>query len=259
MPFLALPAGRLYYEVAGSGPALVFAHGLGGNHLSWWQQVPYFSERYTCVTFAHRGFAPSTGEPDKDRFAEDLADLVDHLRLEDVALVAQSLGGLTCLQYTLRHPERVRALVMSGTTGWIDFGEDLEQVRRETMPLATEFMKKGIHLAAGERMAEEQPALYYLYGGLDRLSVDLDKQAVLASLPSVRPSVGEVAELEVPIFWIFGTEDIIVAPGIPGDRAAALVKKHFPQTRLQMVPESGHSPYFERAALFNQLVDSFLR
>ena len=41
--FLERPDCRIYYEVAGSGPFLVFAHGLGGNHLSWWQQVPYFS------------------------------------------------------------------------------------------------------------------------------------------------------------------------------------------------------------------------
>ena len=59
MPYLDRPDCRLYYETEGQGPALVFAHGLGGNHLSWWQQVPHFRDRYTCVTFAHRGFSPS--------------------------------------------------------------------------------------------------------------------------------------------------------------------------------------------------------
>ena len=47
-------------EVMGAGPALVFAHGLGGNQLSWWQQVAYFAPRFTYITFAHRGFAPSS-------------------------------------------------------------------------------------------------------------------------------------------------------------------------------------------------------
>src|SRR5216683_3991397 len=42
---------EIYYERTGAGPAIVFAHGLGGNHLSWWQQVPYFSQRYTCSHF----------------------------------------------------------------------------------------------------------------------------------------------------------------------------------------------------------------
>jgi pimeloyl-ACP methyl ester carboxylesterase len=65
--FLKRPGAEIYYETTGSGPAIVFAHGLGGNHLSWWQQVPYFARRNTCVTFAHRGFAPSrleAGAPD---------------------------------------------------------------------------------------------------------------------------------------------------------------------------------------------------
>ena len=42
---LKRPFGNLYYEVSGSGPALLFAHGLGGNHLSWWQQVAHFAPR----------------------------------------------------------------------------------------------------------------------------------------------------------------------------------------------------------------------
>ncbi len=53
----------LFYEMTGSGPPLVFAHGLGGNHLSWWQQVAHFARTHTCVTFAHRGFAPGRQLP----------------------------------------------------------------------------------------------------------------------------------------------------------------------------------------------------
>ena len=60
---LERPGCRLYYEVAGSGPALVFAHGLGGNHLSWWQQVAHFASRRTCAVFSHRGFPPSSPVP----------------------------------------------------------------------------------------------------------------------------------------------------------------------------------------------------
>ena len=51
---------EIYYERVGAGPALVFAHGLGGNHLSWWQQVAHFAPSHTCVVFSHRGFPPSS-------------------------------------------------------------------------------------------------------------------------------------------------------------------------------------------------------
>ena len=82
MPYLDVDGARLYYEVSGEGPALVFAHGLGGNHMSWWQQVPAFNDRYRCVVFAHRGFAPSSedpGGPGAHAFADDLDALLDHL------------------------------------------------------------------------------------------------------------------------------------------------------------------------------------
>ena len=69
--FLQRPGCKIYYEVAGSGPAIIFAHGLGSNHITWWQQVPYFADRYTCVAFSHRGFPPSSeiGIPDPKEFA----------------------------------------------------------------------------------------------------------------------------------------------------------------------------------------------
>src|SRR5439155_19655473 len=87
---------EIYYEVIGDGPPIVFAHGLGGNHLSWWQQLAHFARTHTCVAFAHRGFPPSSTVPGNrapDAYADDLAALIDELRLQDVALVGQSMGG----------------------------------------------------------------------------------------------------------------------------------------------------------------------
>src|SRR5262252_5346232 len=131
--FVQNAGAEIYYERTGSGPAIVFAHGLGGNHLSWWQQVPYFSSRYTCVTFAHRGFSPShitSGSVDPAFFEGDLLALVDHLKLEEVRLVAQSMGGWTCLNFTLSHPRRVVALVMASTGGAVD-PNSLDAVNRK--------------------------------------------------------------------------------------------------------------------------------
>lgn len=103
--YLKRPDCSIFYEVSGSGPALIFAHGVGGNHLSWWQQVAHFAARYTCVMFSHRGFTPSSTVPGAtapDAFADDLAALVEELKLPEVRLVAQSMGGWTCLEYALR-------------------------------------------------------------------------------------------------------------------------------------------------------------
>ena len=167
MPFLALDGCDLYYELHGSGPPLVFAHGLGGNHLTWWQQVPRFQDRYTCVTYAQRGFGRSTvqeGGLRPEAFADDLAALIDHLGFEDVRLVAQSMGGWPCLEYAIRRPERVRALVMADTVGTLSHPESDRLIAENAAahPRSARY-EGGAHPACGERMFREQPALHFLY------------------------------------------------------------------------------------------------
>ena len=120
--FLERPGCRVYFEVTGSGPAIVFAHGIGSNYMTWWQQVAHFSDRFACVTFSHRGYTPGSdiGVPDPKEFAVDLAALIKHLELPDVRLIAQSMGGLTSMEYILSHPQhKLQALVLTSTSGSI--------------------------------------------------------------------------------------------------------------------------------------------
>jgi len=263
--FVQRPGAEIYYERAGSGPAIVFAHGLGGNHLSWWQQVPYFSQHYTCIAFAHRGFSPSritSGSVDPALFEEDLLALVDKLELTDVQLVAQSMGGWTCLNFALRHPRRVRALVMASTGGAVDLNtlDAADRKGIETWVTAhggieAELRKRAIHPAAGERMAREQPALEFLYREIDRLSSGLDKEALRARLLAARTLPAEqLKRLAVPVLFISGKEDIVFPPP-----AAAAFARLVPGAKLESVPEAGHSVYFERPEIFNRLVSDFFR
>ncbi|MCH8282189.1 MAG: alpha/beta fold hydrolase, partial [Chloroflexi bacterium] len=97
MPQAPVNGIELYYESHGEGPAIVFAHGRGGNHMSWWQQVPAFREEYRCITFDHRGWgaSPDSANPrGRSAFVEDLTGLLDHLGVDRTFLVAQSMGGL---------------------------------------------------------------------------------------------------------------------------------------------------------------------
>lgn len=259
---LPRPGAEIYYEVTGSGPAIIFAHGLGGNHLSWWQQVPHFASRYTCVTFAHRGFAPSRSEgaPDPKLYVDDLAGLIDHLSLKDVRLVAQSMGGWSCLKYTLQHLERVQKLVMAATGGTADLNTldapDKDKVAKWAAAhqgAEEALFRRGIHPAAGERMAREQPALQFLYREIDQLS-SVDKTALRAKLGAMRTlPVSKLKSIRTPVLFISGSEDIVFPPP-----AAAALAAVIPGAKLERVPDAGHSVYFERPARFNELLSAFL-
>jgi 3-oxoadipate enol-lactonase len=255
MTILKLPDCELFYEVTGTGPALLFAHGLGGNHISWWQQVPFFSKQYTCITFAHRGFAPSTDPAGvgPDAFVDDLAALIDHLSLKDVRLAAQSMGGWTCLGYALRHPGKVRALVMCATTGTAS-NPDIDRAFASRAGAEADLFQRGIHPAAGERMAREQPALQFLYREIDGLSYVTDKQAVRAKLVAMRTTPREaLSRLSMPVLCVSGAEDVVM-PTAAVEAFAQLL----PNAQLVQIAEAGHSVYFERPHTFNRLVADFL-
>ena len=263
--FLERPGAKVYYEVAGSGPAIVFAHGLGGNHLSWWQQVAHFAPRHTCVTFAHRGFTPSSPVPGAsapDAYAEDLSALIEHLKLSEVRLVAQSMGGWTCLEYALRNPGKVRALVLASTSGRIDprqaegFGaQGWDAWLKRATATIQELEQRGILSAGGERLALEQPALAQLYSQIHRLTPGEFKDAVRGRIRGLRdqpPSL--LAKLPMPVLFHMGEEDIVY----PAPAGPALAR-YAPRGRAISVPQAGHSVYFERAARFNRDVEEFLK
>jgi 3-oxoadipate enol-lactonase len=256
MPFLDVEGGRIYYErhgpKPGEAPAIVFAHGAGGNHLSWWQQVPHFRDRYTCVVFDHRGFGQSVDGDGRmgAAFAGDLLALVDHLRIERAHLVAQSMGGWTCLRFAIEHPERVDKLVMSDTPGGLATAELLESARASAAAPPPE----EVHPAAGARMRDEQPELAFLYGEIDALNPVRERAELgklIASCGTV--SAEEAQALRIPALFIVGEEDAVIRP--PIIEAAA---KCIPGARLELVPRAGHSVYFERADAYNALVGDFL-
>jgi pimeloyl-ACP methyl ester carboxylesterase len=252
---------EIHYEVYGKGPAVVFAHGLGGNHLSWWQQVAHFAPTHTCVVFAHRGFPPSSPAPGQnapDFYADDLSALVEHLGLKDLALVAQSMGGWTCLEYALREPRRVRALVMASTSGAVDFSQlknpEVDAWSGQSASALAELQARGIHPAGGERMAREQPALAQLYGQISELAPASFRDEVRKRIRETRrrpPAL--LKELPMPVLFITGDEDWVFPPA-----AGPALAKLAPRGSAVRVPAAGHSVYFERAAKFNELIGSLL-
>jgi len=262
--FVERPGCRVYYEVTGAGPPLLFAHGLGSNHLTWWQQVPHFAEHYTCVTFAHRGYAPSSeipGGPDPLDAAGDLAALIDHLQLTDVRLVAQSQGGWASIEYLLSNPHTVRALVLVSTCGTIHKpsipltdSQRLPAWERQAAEARADMQRHGISPPAGARMAREQPALHFLYRAIANINARLDREALRTRSRAIATRSPDVLRgFHMPTLVVTGEEDTTYAPFL-SDALVTLM----PNARVEQLRQTGHSPYFERASIFNHVVDRFL-
>jgi 3-oxoadipate enol-lactonase len=255
MPMARINGIELYYEVHGEGPAVVLAHGGGGSHLSWWQQVPVLSKQFRCVSFDHRGFGSSRDLPDgpgADAFIEDLRQLLDHLGIERTALVSQSMGGWTSLGFAGRYPERVNALALCDTTAGIDDPE----VAREMKTLSAANQGKlaiVLQRAYSPDFPTREPAKCFLYQQISGLNVDVPSN-LLAKLTAMRHRVEPIIEHRIPTLLLVGEEDQLTPA-----KTMELMTRRIPHARFVKVPGAGHSVYFERPDEFNRIMLEFLR
>jgi 3-oxoadipate enol-lactonase len=256
---------RLVCQDTGQGQAILFLHGLGGNHASWFQQVAAFSTRYRCLALSQRGFAPSSpfaGPPSTDEYAADVACVLDQLGIDKAVIVAQSMGGWTASAFAERYPERVAGLLFSCTTGHYSFRQmsaDVQagiarwaEVSRQAAEVA---VLQGIHVACGERMAREQPALHQLYRTIDAWGgACLDKEAMRRHLWDARDKdPHRLGRLTVPLLCLAGGLDTVIPPG-----AVMALAGYAAQGRALLLPDCGHSPYFEDAKAFNAALGDLL-
>lgn len=256
MPFAPINGIDLYYESHGRGETVVFAHGAGGNHLSWWQQIPFFSSRFRCISFDHRAFGRSRdgeGEARRGRtgFHEDLRALLDYLDISRAHIVAQSMGGRTAVGFALRNRGRCASMVLAGTTGGAvdDDIRALQDEHRESEAGRLSLMQRAVSPALKER-AEH---LDFLYRSIARLNPPRPRD-FLAPIPGYRgSSAGRLAEADFPVLFVVGEHDAITPPAI-----IERCHRAIPGSRLAVIPDSGHSAYFEQPQRFNAAVIRFL-
>jgi 3-oxoadipate enol-lactonase len=268
MPFAPVNGTEIYYEDHGNGFPVVFAHGAGGNHLSWWQQVPAFSRRYRCITFDHRGWGltPDPAGTGPAAFVDDLEALLGHLGIVEAALVGQSMGGYTCLLFALAQPGRVRGLVMANTFAgmrrevWLAAGEEL---RAGAHGIWERRRSEGVKRALARDFSARNRHLAFLYKEIRLLNESgpnrLDAAAQVARLralertPETSATASALAAVDFPVLFVGGEHDEVMPAGLM-EVAASLV----PGSRMVVVPGAAHSVYFEAAETFNQIALEFL-
>ncbi len=263
MPFAPVEGSEteIYYEMHGSGPALLLAHGQGGNHLSWWQQVPVLSQHFTCISFDQRAFGFSLDRDGRGRsaFGSDAMALLDHLGVENVRVVAHSMGGRCATALAVRDPkQRCRALVLAGTTGAV--ADDAVRRRREEAALVRG--ERGLGAFSVKPGFElEQPEMYFLLRQISRLNParpddflgPLNPPPPPPGQPPRIPMAKRLADAGVPVQFVVGEHDMITPPDL-----IQMCHSLLPGSRYALIEDSGHSAYWEKPEVFNEIVLSFL-
>jgi pimeloyl-ACP methyl ester carboxylesterase len=115
MPYVQTNGIKLYYEAYGNGDPLLLIMGLTAAGSAWKKHAAYWSNTFRCITTDNRGVGLSDAPHSlysTEQMADDYAGLLDSLGLENVRVVGCSMGSAIAQQLAIRHPKKVRSLVL---------------------------------------------------------------------------------------------------------------------------------------------------
>jgi 3-oxoadipate enol-lactonase len=250
---------QLYYEVAGSGEALVFAHGFTLDHRMWDDQFEAFAQRYRVIRYDARGYGRSPMPAAPYSTSDDLRALLDYLGVRQAHVVGVSMGGRYVVDFALAYPERVKSVV-SGDPGLS--GQPIPIVGKGLAP-AMAAGKKG-DIAEAKRLwlahamfdpSRDQPAVAAkLKQMVDDYSGWHFAQGISAHEQLLQPPAAQrLGTIRVPVLAVIGSRDL---PDIH-----VIVDKladEIPGARKAVIPNVGHFSNMEAPAEFNRIVLEFL-
>lgn len=250
MPYFDAGKSRHYYEEYGSGPPVILAHGVGGNHASWFNQIPTLEKTYRTITVDQRAFGNSEDVEGigASGYVEDMKALFDHLEIDRAVVVGQSMGGGTLAGFTCRYPEHVRAFVMCDSSAGLappeDMADAIARVHEATWGLSQAERVLGPNVRNND---PERTLLYLQIASFNSVTV----RTLKGKLPKWTPA--ELSKSNVPILFIVGEDDVLVPPAI-----VRQIHERVPGSRFVQIDGSGHSAYFEDPETFNPILLDFL-
>jgi 3-oxoadipate enol-lactonase len=235
---------ELYWESTGEGPPLLLVMGMGLSGGAWWRTVATLSRDYRVITFDNRGVGRSRGLTPAyttEALADDAAAVLDALGVADAHVYGLSLGGMVAQQIALRHPRRVRSLVLGATTPGgrlarlpddevLTFFRTRSQLSREDATWAS------VEFNYGQRCRDLHPDRI-AEDVRRRLAYNFDESAYQAQLmaAALHNCTNRLSRIEVPALVIHGEEDRVV----PVENAH-LIASRLRNGRLHLLPDTGH-------------------
>ncbi len=252
---------RLYWESTGTGTPVLLIHGLGLSGGAWWRTVDALSPTMRVITFDHRGIGRSeTLMPayTTEAMAEDAASILDELGLETAHVYGISLGGMIAQQLALRHPQRIRSLVLGATQPG---GRRAVHADAEVMA----FFRRRAHMNKEEAA---WASVEFNYGPrcraehADRIADDIERrleqpfnaQAYRAQLfaAAMHNCYGRLDGIAIPTFVVHGAQDRVIPAA-----NAHLMAERLPDCRLTVLEDSGHLYPTEAPEVDEEIGDFF--
>ena len=232
----------------GNGPVLLLLHGLFGALSNWVDVVERFSKNYRVVIPLMPIYTLPILNTNVKALAKFVGEFIEHKKFTDIILIGNSLGGHVALVYVKDHADKVKAMVLTGSSGLYENAMGGSFPRREDY----DFIKQKVEVTfydpktATKELVDECYAIVNDKGKLIRI-LSLAKSAI-------RHNMGDdLKNMNLPVCLIWGKQDIVTPPDVAEEFHRLLPKSdHF------WIDKCGHAPMMEQPQEFNEILDKWL-
>jgi pimeloyl-ACP methyl ester carboxylesterase len=241
-------SGHRYIE-EGEGPVLLVLHGLFGALSNFKDVLSEFSKDYKVVIPIMPIYDLPMLKTNVKELAKYIHEFVEFRGYDELTLLGNSLGGHVSLVYTVSHPEKVKALVLTGSSGLYENAFGGSFPRREDRKYIREKVEKTFYdpAVATDELVEEVFGIINDRNKLIRV-LAIAKSAIRHNMRD------EIPNMNLPVCLIWGKDDIVTPPDV-----AEEFHQLFPQSELFWIDKCGHAAMMEHPKQFNETLAPWLK
>lgn len=249
--FMALDERKIHYRDEGEGEVIVLIHGTGSSLHTWEDWTKKLRKTHRVIRLDLPAYGLTGADPEKRYSSKDYVDLLDtflsRLQVDKFVLAGNSLGGLVSWLYASHHPEKVLKLVLLDPSGF-PFDTTPMVIQLAKTPVLNLFIR---HFTPKSFVEKNLKEVYYDDKLLTQETIDRfydltlfegNRQAFIDRAYVEREDYTErLSEIKTPTLILWGAND----EWIPVSDAEKF-KKELPQSKVVILPETGHVPMEER-------------
>ncbi|MHA4843196.1 alpha/beta fold hydrolase [Flavitalea antarctica] len=232
----------------GTGEPLVLLHGLFGALSNFMDLIEYFRQHYKVVVPMLPLFELDLLHTSVGGLEKFVHKFIEHKDYRQVHLLGNSLGGHVALLHALKHPERIKSLTLTGSSGLFENGMGDTYPKRGDY----EFIRKKTELTFYDPKVASKELVDEVYGIVNNRMQAIKIIALAKS--AIRNNLGEeISQIKQPTLLVWGNNDAVTPPFV-GREFHRLI----PNSELHLIDKCGHAPMMETPEEFNSILHKFL-